>query len=147
MQDVFHKLKASGFNAIRYVSATTVIRIPTNLCSVYFFWSYHSASRDVFDFETSGKNIQRLFDYAKEAGLWVISRAGPYCNAETSGGGHALWGSDGSLGVLRTSDETHYKAWPPYVTQVGKIIAKNQITNGGVCIFKAIIGGNNANST
>lgn len=48
--------------------------------SVYFFWSYHSPSKGVYDFETSGKNIQRLFDYAKEAGLWVIARAGPYCN-------------------------------------------------------------------
>jgi beta-galactosidase GanA len=50
------------------------------LPSIYFFWSYHSPSKGVYDFETSGKNIQRLFDYAKQAGLWVIARAGPYCN-------------------------------------------------------------------
>lgn len=65
--DVFQKLKAEGFNAI----------------SVYFFWSYHSASKGEFDFDTSGKNVQKLFDYAKEAGLYVVARAGPYCNAET----------------------------------------------------------------
>jgi beta-galactosidase GanA len=52
----------------------------TNNPSVYFFWSYHSPSKGVYDFETPGKNIQQLFDYAKEAGLWVITRAGPYCN-------------------------------------------------------------------
>ncbi|KAH9206191.1 glycoside hydrolase superfamily [Leptodontidium sp. 2 PMI_412] len=82
---------------------------------VYFFWSYHSSSKGVYDFETSGKNVQRLFDYAKEAGLWVIARAGPYCNAETNGGGFALWGSDGSLGNLQTSDATYHEAWLPPV--------------------------------
>jgi beta-galactosidase GanA len=100
--------------------------------SVYFFWSYHSPKKDVYDFHTSGKNIQRLFDYAKEAGVWIIARAGPYCNAETNAGGLALWGSDGSLGNLRTSDETYYQAWLPWVTKVGEIIAANEITKGGV---------------
>ncbi len=48
--------------------------------SINFFWSYHSPTRGVFDFESPGKDLQRLFDTAKEAGLWVITRAGPYCN-------------------------------------------------------------------
>lgn len=100
--------------------------------SLYFFWSYHSASKDVYDFETSGKNIQRLLDYCKEAGLYVIARSGPYINAETNGGGYALWGSDGSMGVLRTADETYHQAWLQWVKQVGKILAANQITKGGV---------------
>ncbi|KAG9232521.1 putative beta-galactosidase C [Amylocarpus encephaloides] len=120
--DIFHKYKASGFNTI----------------SVYFFWSYHSASKDHFDFETTGKSLQRLFDYAKEAGLWVIARAGPYCNAETNGGGLALWGSDGSLGNLRTSDATYHQAWLPFITKIGQIIANNEITKGGTVILNQI---------
>lgn len=52
--------------------------------------------------------------------------------AETNGGGFALWGADGSLGNLRTSDETYHQAWLPWITNVGKIIAQNQVTNGGV---------------
>ncbi|KAH8892873.1 family 35 glycosyl hydrolase [Thozetella sp. PMI_491] len=120
--DIFHKLKANGFNTV----------------SIYFFWSYHSSAEGVYDFESPGKNLQQLFDYAKEAGLWVIARAGPYCNAETNGGGLALWGSDGSLGKLRTSDETHHQAWLPWVQQIGKIIAANQITNGGSVILNQI---------
>ncbi|ETS80181.1 beta-galactosidase C [Pestalotiopsis fici W106-1] len=120
--DILQKFKANGFNAI----------------SVYFFWSYHSPNPDTYDFETAGKNVQRLFDYAKEAGLWVITRAGPYCNAETSGGGLALWGSDGSLGSLRTADETYHQAWLPWVTKIGEIIAANQITEGGTVILNQI---------
>jgi beta-galactosidase GanA len=53
--------------------------------SIYFFWSYHSAAKGEFDFKTPGKDVQRLFDIAKEEGLYVIARPGPYCNAEVSG--------------------------------------------------------------
>ncbi|KAK7728732.1 hypothetical protein SLS53_009385 [Cytospora paraplurivora] len=120
--DVFQKLKANGFNTL----------------SIYFFWSYHSASKGVFDFESPGKNVQQLFDYAKEAGLWVIARAGPYSNAETNGGGLALWGSDGSLGSLRTGDETYHEAWLPWIEKIGAIIATNQITNGGPVILNQV---------
>lgn len=52
--------------------------------------------------------------------------------AEANGGGLALWGSDGRMGNLRTSDEAYHKAWTPYVNEVAKIIAANQITEGGV---------------
>lgn len=58
--DIFHKLKANGFNTV----------------SIYFFWSYHSASKGAYDFESPGKDVQQLFNYAKEAGLWVVARAG-----------------------------------------------------------------------
>ncbi|KAJ5639594.1 uncharacterized protein N7484_007456 [Penicillium longicatenatum] len=117
--DVLQKFKANGFNAI----------------SVYFFWSYHSASKGVFDFETGAHNVQRLFDMAKAAGLWVIARPGPYVNAQTNAGGFALWGSDGSMGTLRTSDAAYYQAWLPYMTKIGQIIAANEITKGGPVIL------------
>lgn len=120
--DIFQKLKANGFNTV----------------SVYFFWSYHSASEGVYDFESPGKNVQALFDAAKDAGLWVIARAGPYCNAESSAGGLALYGSDGSFGKIRTSDETYYEAWLPWIQQIGALIAANQITEGGPVILNQI---------
>ncbi|KAA8571451.1 hypothetical protein EYC84_001451 [Monilinia fructicola] len=105
---------------------------------VYFFWSYHEASKGSFDFETSGKNVQRVLDYAKEAGIWVIARAGPYVNAETNAGGFALWGSDGSMGTLRTSNDTYYRSWLPWIKEIGAVIAKNQITNGGPIILNQV---------
>ncbi len=105
--------------------------------SNFFFWSYHFTAEGVYNFETSGKNIQRLFDYAKEAGLWVIASAGPYCNAEKNEGGLALWGSDGSLGSLRTSDEAYHQAWLLWITNIGKILASNEINEGGVRQWKA----------
>jgi beta-galactosidase len=69
-RDVFQKYKANGLNAV----------------SIYFFWSYHSPAKGAFDFKTPGKDVQRLFDIAKEEGLYVIARPGPYCNAEVCPG-------------------------------------------------------------
>ncbi|CAK7199090.1 hypothetical protein SEUCBS139899_001760 [Sporothrix eucalyptigena] len=120
--DIFQKMKANGFNTV----------------SIYFFWSYHSSAPGVFDFTSPAKNVQRLLDAAKDAGLWVIARPGPYCNAETNAGGLPLWGSDGSLGKLRTDDATYHKAWQPWIAAIGKIIAKNQITNGGPVILTQV---------
>ncbi|KAJ5321106.1 Glycoside hydrolase family 35 [Penicillium atrosanguineum] len=117
--DVFQKLRANGFNAV----------------SIYFFWSFHSASEGTFDFETGAHDVQRVFDYAKQAGLYVIARAGPYDNAETSAGGFALWASNGQMGETRTSAESYYERWLPWILNIGKIIAANQITNGGPVIL------------
>ncbi|KAJ5818332.1 Glycoside hydrolase family 35 [Penicillium riverlandense] len=117
--DVFQKLRANGFNAV----------------SIYFFWSYHSASEGTFDFETGAHDIQRVFDYAKQAGLYVIARAGPYCNGETSAGGFALWAANGQMGKERTSAESYYSLWQPWILNVGRIIARNQVTNGGPVIL------------
>ncbi|KAJ5298628.1 lung carbonyl reductase [Penicillium atrosanguineum] len=117
--DVFQKLRANGFNAV----------------SIYFFWSFHSASEGTFDFETGAHDVQRVFNYAKQAGLYVIARAGPYDNAETSAGGFALWASNGQMGETRTSAESYYERWLPWILNIGKIIAANQITNGGPVIL------------
>lgn len=133
--DIFQKLRATGFNAV----------------SIYFFWAYHSPSPDTMDFTTAALDIQRLFEYATEAGIWIITRAGPYINAETSAGGVALWTTTGAWGKHRTGDEKHHQAWLPFVTEVGKIFAKNSIVNGGPAILNQhekwvyIWGGGSAN--
>lgn len=39
------------------------------------------------------------------------------------------------MGNIRTGDETFHQAWLPWITAVGKIIAKNEIGQGGVSNF------------
>ena len=75
---------------------------------------------------------------AKEAGLYVIARPGPYCNAETNAGAFALWTSDGSGGSYRTSNETYHQAWLPWVQEIGAILKQNQVTEGGPVILTQI---------
>lgn len=59
--DVFQKFKALGYNT----------------ASLYFFWGYHSASQGVYDFE-GVRDVQKVLDDAKSAGIHVIARPGPY---------------------------------------------------------------------
>ncbi|KAK5676411.1 hypothetical protein LTS10_011224 [Elasticomyces elasticus] len=100
--------------------------------------SFHSPRKGEFDFTSPAKDVQLLLDIAKEVGLYVISRPGPYINGETNGGGYALHLSDGSGGSLRTSDETYHQAWLPWITEIDTILARNQVTEGGNVILHQI---------
>jgi beta-galactosidase GanA len=106
--------------------------------SIYFFWSYHSSQKDVFDMTTGARNVQRLIDYAKQAGLYVIARPGPYCNAETNAGGFALWTTKGSLGRWRQTNLEYFATWRPWVREIALILKKNQITQGGPVILNQL---------
>lgn len=67
--DIMLKMKAAGFNSI----------------SIYLHWGWHSPAEGVNDFETGAHNIRPILEQAKEIGLWVIMRPGPYINAESTG--------------------------------------------------------------
>ncbi|KAH8683399.1 glycoside hydrolase superfamily [Tricladium varicosporioides] len=120
-RDILEKVKAAGFNTV----------------SFYANWGYHSPKEGTVDFESSTRNFERLFDIAKEIGLYILFRPGPYVNAEASAGGFPGWLTTGAYGTLRNNDTRYTKAWTPYMTAITKIIAKHQVTNGGnVFIFQ-----------
>lgn len=52
-----------------------------NGVSFYFNWGYHSSKKGVYDFD-GVRDVQKAFDAAAAADLHVITRAGPYINAE-----------------------------------------------------------------
>lgn len=72
--DRFLKMKAGGYNAV----------------DIYFNWNYHSIKRGEYDF--SGiKDVRKVLQAAKDAGLFVIARPGPFINAEVNAGGLPFW--------------------------------------------------------
>lgn len=72
--DRFSKMKAMGYNAV----------------DLYFYWQYHSKKRGEYDF--SGlKDVRQVLKAAKDVGLFVIARPGPFINAEVNAGGFPLW--------------------------------------------------------
>ena len=73
-RDRFLKMKAGGYNTV----------------DIYFNWNYHSPAQGVYDF--SGiKDVRKVLQAAKDAGLFVIARPGPFINAEVNAGGLPFW--------------------------------------------------------
>ncbi|MEU4252967.1 beta-galactosidase [Amycolatopsis sp. NPDC026612] len=110
--DIFQKMKAAGFNST----------------SLYFDWGYHSPRQGVYDF-TGIRDLDKLLDMAQQAGLYVIARPGPYINAEVDGGGFPTWLST-TPGHTRSADPVYLKYSDEWQTQIDRIIARHQLTNG-----------------
>jgi beta-galactosidase GanA len=110
--DIFQKMKAAGFNAT----------------SLYFDWGYHSPKPGVYDF-SGVRDVDKLLEMAQQAGLYVIARPAPYINAEVDSGGLPGWMTT-KAGHNRTDDPEFLKYADEWLTQIDRIIARHQMTNG-----------------
>ncbi|MCX5242666.1 beta-galactosidase [Streptomyces prunicolor] len=111
-RDIFQKMKAAGFNST----------------SLYFDWGYHSPKPGVYDF-TGVRDVDKLLDMAQEAGLYVIARPAPYINAEVDSGGLPGWLTTKAENN-RSDDPRFLKYADEWLTQIDRIIARHQLTNG-----------------
>jgi beta-galactosidase GanA len=110
--DIFQKMKAAGFNST----------------SLYFDWDYHSPAPGTYDF-TGVRDVDKLLDMAEQAGLYVIARPAPYINAEVDSGGLPGWLTTKEE-KNRTDDPQFLKYADEWLTQIDRIIARHQLTNG-----------------
>jgi beta-galactosidase len=115
--DRFKKARAMGLNTVE----------------TYAFWNLHEPSPGVFDF--SGNNdIAAFVRLAKEEGLNVIVRPGPYICAEWEAGGLPAWlFADPSIKV-RTRDEQFLAASDRYLSRLGQELAPLQASHDGPII-------------
>ncbi|TQV93411.1 hypothetical protein V2A60_010179 [Cordyceps javanica] len=115
--DVFQKIKAMGFNMV----------------SFYVDWALLEGKPG--EFRADGIfSLEPFFEAATQAGVYLLARPGPYINAEVSGGGYPGW-LQRIKGILRTDAPDYLKATDNYMANIGAIIAKAQITNGGPVIL------------
>src|ERR1700736_4340768 len=111
-KDIFQKMKAAGFNT----------------ASIYFSWGYHSAREGEYDF--SGiRDMDRVLDAARDAGIYVIARPGPYINAEVDSGGLPLWLTTKKL-RNRSTDPEYLRYADEWLTQIDRILARHQWVDG-----------------
>jgi len=110
--DIFQKMKAAGFNTV----------------SIYFSWGYHSPREGVYDF-TGVRDLDRLLDDARDAGIYVIARPGPYINAEVDSGGFPLWLTNEPI-RNRSPDPAYLKLADQWMTEIDRILARHQFTDG-----------------
>ncbi|OBZ69864.1 putative beta-galactosidase A [Grifola frondosa] len=121
--DIFQKIRANGFNTVSFC-VNQALHYPSP-----------GTNNGTGDFQTDTyRDIQRFIDEAKNAGLWLIARPGPYINAETTGGGFPGWVGN-IAGSLRTDNPNYTQTWLPYMNTISKLIARNQVSNGGPIIL------------
>lgn len=102
-KDRFMKLKAAGYNTV----------------DIYLNANYHSKAQGEYDF--SGiKDVRKIFELAKEIGLFVIARPGPFINAEVNAGGLPFWvlANKNVIPRNRIGSEYHYsEEYMKFVTE------------------------------
>ncbi|MBR6126573.1 beta-galactosidase [bacterium] len=100
-RDRFMKMKAGGYNTV----------------DIYFNWNYHSPKQGVYDF--SGiKDVRKVLKAAKDAGLFVIARPGPFINAEVNAGGLPFWLLKMEDVIPRNRVGTEYKYSEKYMEYI-----------------------------
>src|SRR5947209_821097 len=111
-RDMLQKMKANGYDAV----------------SIYVDWAYHSPKPGVYDF-SGVRDMDKFLDIAQQVGIYVIARPGPYINAEVDAGGFPGWLST-TPGATRSSDPGYLKYSDEWQTQIDRIIARHQLTDG-----------------
>jgi beta-galactosidase len=104
-----------------------------NAIDVYFPWNYHERERGEWDF-SGEKDISLFLDSAKEKGLWVIARPGPYICSEWDGGALPayLLAIDGI--TLRDNDPLFLGEVSRWFTQIMPILYKYELGRHGTII-------------
>jgi beta-galactosidase len=106
---MLRKLRAAGLNEI----------------SIYIPWSLHEPAPGTFRW--NGRfDLDRFLRDARDAGLYVVARPGPYIQGEIDGGGFPWW-LLGRPGVVRTVDPNYTVAWKAWFAQVMPRIARWQV--------------------
>ncbi|RKK63882.1 putative beta-galactosidase E [Fusarium oxysporum] len=101
--------------------------------SFYLMWGLLEGKPS--HFRTDGVfALEEFFAVARQTGVYLIARPGPYINAEVSGGGFPGW-LQRLEGRLRSSDPDFMIAINNYVSRIGEILSKEQITNGGPIVL------------
>lgn len=118
-KDVLQKYKAAGLNGV----------------SIYLHWGLISPSQGINRW-TDHNDIVKFYEIAKEVGLLVIARPGPYINAESAGGGLPAWLTV-VPGLARTNATAYREAWHPYINEFAKLSAPYQYPDGPLIAVQA----------
>lgn len=117
-RDRFRKAKALGLNTI----------------TTYIFWNLHEPKKGQFYF-SGNLDIAEYVREAKEEGLYVIVRPGPYICTEWEFGGIPGWLLAEKDMKVRTADSKFLEAANRYMAEVGKRLAPMEIAKGGNVIM------------
>jgi beta-galactosidase len=110
-----------------------------NTVAIYIFWNAHEPTEGHYDFSSPARDIGRFLRIAREEGMWVLLRPGPYCCGEWDFGGIPSYLLRYPDLKLRTLADPHYvKAVASYIHELATVIHPNLVANGGPILMVQI---------
>ncbi|MFT3911091.1 MAG: beta-galactosidase [Ferruginibacter sp.] len=106
-----------------------------NTVCTYVFWNYHETAPGVWDFKTGNRNIKAFLKIAKEEGLMVILRPGPYACAEWEYGGYPWWLVKNRSLQIRSWNQPFLDSCRSYINKLAEVVKGMQVTRGGPVIM------------
>ncbi|MDJ1506027.1 beta-galactosidase [Xanthocytophaga agilis] len=106
-----------------------------NTVATYVFWNYHNTAPGVWDFTSENRNLAEFIKLAKEEGLYVILRPGPYACAEWEFGGYPWWLQKNKDLVIRTNNKPFLDSCKVYITKLAEQVSSLQVSKGGPIIM------------
>lgn len=111
-------LRALGYNAI----------------DVYFPWNYHELAPGEWDF-SGQRDVRAFLQQAKDEGLWVVARPGPYICSEWDGGALPAYLNTIPGLRLRDNNPEFLQAVQKWYDHILPILAEFQAGRGGPVIM------------
>lgn len=104
-----------------------------NCIDVYFPWNYHELREGVWDWEGQ-RNVEEFLEAAREEGLWVIARPGPYICSEWDGGALPAYLLAKDDLRIRQNDPAFLSHVSRWFDQIMPILARFQLGAAGSII-------------
>ena len=108
-----------------------------NTVDTYVFWNLHEARRNRFDF-TGNLDLLHFLQTAKDAGVYVILRVGPYICAEINYGGFPAWLRDVPGIRMRTWNEPFMREMERWLRFICDYVKPYFASHGGPVILAQI---------
>jgi hypothetical protein len=95
-----------------------------NTISIYVFWNNHEIEPGRFRYDGLW-DVERFMQVARDEGLYVIARIGPYVQGEVDAGGYPWW-TLGKPGIHRTGEPEFTADWKRWFASVLPRLARWQ---------------------
>ena len=107
-----------------------------NSIAIYVFWNAHEIGEGRYDFASPARDIGKFLDIAREEGMWVLLRPGPYCCGEWDFGGLPVYLlRDPDLKPRTLADARYTKAVENYLNAFAKVVRPRLVENGGAIVM------------
>jgi beta-galactosidase len=109
-----------------------------NTIAAYVFWAQHEVAEGRFDFQTWNLDLATFLQTAKEEGMWIMLRPGPYCCGEYDFGGIPVYLLRYPDLKIRTMDPRYMAAAERYLRVLAGVVRPYQVTQGGPILMVQI---------